>query len=87
MTIPRRAALGLGLAGLSATQGGDGGSAGMFRRLGVAFGTNVSVAVEAETAEAAEAAPALLARFGAEGLFVGKEGKLWRTSGFAIAEG
>ena len=37
--------------------------------------------------DGAEAAPALLARFGAEGLFVGKEGKLWRTSGFAIAEG
>ena len=51
MTITRRGALGLGLAGLCATLGGEGGS--MHRRPGVAFGTTVSVAVEAEDPEPA----------------------------------
>jgi len=53
MTITRRNALGLGLAGLSATLGGDGATARMHRRLGVAFGTTVSVSVEARDPEPA----------------------------------
>ena len=31
-----------------------------------------------------ETAPALLARFGAEGLFVAKDGAVTRTAGFAL---
>ena len=66
-------------------------------RRGVSPGDFASVSVRAATgllADAlstavflvgAEAAPALLARFAAAAFFVGKEGKLWRTSGFAIA--
>ena len=65
-------------------------------RRGVSPGDFAGVTVRAESGLMAEAlsmaaflvgrdaAPALLARFGAEGLFVGKEGAVTRTAGFIL---
>ena len=65
-------------------------------RRGVSPGDFASVTVKAETGLLADglstaaflvgraAAPALLARFGAEALFVGKDGAASRTAGFVV---